>query len=224
VSDLTFEHERDRFEDALKKLSVVIDGLVAQQCAHHYEALTQEHQFTSGLARVIEMELERFPIEGLNIQVHSREFPDRGPGSLEKPTGADLYISIVRLDTDIPISKGMLIQAKWDSSLRRPDERRKLRQQVDQMMHRSRTASYVWVYEQGGATVTAARSLRRKLPARLPSSMTVGELIAAGVRCNEGDYPIGRNTVLPPILSLNAIMRQVAASAALDFIVDLRGD
>jgi hypothetical protein len=107
-------------------MSVVIDGVVAQHCARHNPALTQEHQFTSGIAYAIERELERFPIAGLNVAVHAQEFPDRGPGSLEKSSGADLYVSIVRLDGEAPISKGMLVQSKWDWTIRHESQRRAL--------------------------------------------------------------------------------------------------
>jgi hypothetical protein len=218
MSDLTTYHEPNRFEEALRKMSVVVDGVVAQQCARHYSALTQEHQFTSGLARAIELELERFPVEGLDIQVHAQEFPDRGRGSLEKPSGADLYISIVRRDGDAPVSKGMLVQSKWDRSLRHANERRDLNRQVKQMTDRSRDASYVWIYGPTGTAVFPARSSLRLFP-RPSALMTVGELIATGVRCDQGDPTIGRNTELPLVESLNSIVRQVAAKASLSFIV-----
>jgi len=44
-------------EDLFDRLAVLIDGVVAQQCAHHYHAHTQEHQFSSRLAQAIESEL-----------------------------------------------------------------------------------------------------------------------------------------------------------------------
>ena len=101
-------------DDLLDNLGVFIDGIVAQCCADHYSAVTQEHQFSSRLAQAIESELRHYPLPGLDVEVATRDFPDRGPGATEKRSGADLYISLVRRDGEKPVSKGMLVQSKWD--------------------------------------------------------------------------------------------------------------
>jgi hypothetical protein len=55
-------------DDMLDRLSIVIDGVVAQECAHHYHAHTQEHQFSSRFAQAIESELRHLPMPGLDIE------------------------------------------------------------------------------------------------------------------------------------------------------------
>lgn len=50
-------------------------------------------------------------------------------------------------------------------------------------------------------------------------SLTVGELIAAGVRCDKGDEAIGRETHQPLMESLNSVMTRVAAETALSFVL-----
>lgn len=217
------EHERhDGFEEALQRLSVIVDGVVAQQCARHYRALTQEHQLTSRLAQAIEDEIRRTPVDGARIEVEAREFPDHGPGSLEKKVGADLYVSIVRHDDDGSVSKGMLVQSKWDSSLRRASERRTLREQARHMREQSREASYVWVYTpRGVAVVPAAIAERGFRGGRIfMEPRTVGELIADGVRCNAGDPGIGRSLDQPMVESLNAAMERMGVRAGLGLMVE----
>src|SRR5262249_15666418 len=119
--------------------------------------------------------------------------------------------------------KGMLVQSKWDRSLRRSADRRDLEQQVKNMTDRSPEASYVWVYERTGVGVYPARALQR--PFRRPQTrMTIGELIAAGVRCTEGDFAIGRRVAPPLVESLNAVMTQIAAKSSLSFTVSEADD
>jgi hypothetical protein len=46
----TDEENRERRERAYRLVGEIIDGIVAQTCARHYLAPTQEHQFTSKIA------------------------------------------------------------------------------------------------------------------------------------------------------------------------------
>ena len=208
----------DSLEEALHQISLIVDGVATQQCARHYGALTQEHQFTSGLARAIERELEAHPVEGAQLEVRAQEFPDRGPGSLEKRTGSDLYISVVRTDGDGPVSKGMLVQSKWDRALAHSSERRKLRNQAHTMLEKT-DESYVWVYGPTGVAVVPARAplVIDSPPWIADGPTTVGELIAAGLRCTAGDRRIGRDVRLPLVDGLNAIQERLAAATALSF-------
>jgi hypothetical protein len=109
----------NRQEKLLNELKNVIDERVTEVCSRHYEALTQEPALTSRIAQAIESELAHHPInvDGLKVEVTTLDIPDRGANSMESKTGTDLYISLVRHDLDDPISKGMLIQAKWDDTL-----------------------------------------------------------------------------------------------------------
>ena len=99
-------------------LAAAIDDLTQQLLQRHYDAKTQEHQLTSRIAQALESHYGDIIIDGIRIRISVQEMPDRGSGSLERPTGADLYISIVRTDEPgRPVSKGLLVQSKWDDAL-----------------------------------------------------------------------------------------------------------
>jgi hypothetical protein len=56
----------------------------------------------------------RFGHLDLDVEVMVQPLPAR---TLESDVGADLYISIVRKDSPKPVSKGMLVQSKWDDTV-----------------------------------------------------------------------------------------------------------
>jgi hypothetical protein len=76
---------------------------------------TEEPELTSRLGEAIESELRHHPLEEgrMRVEVATQDIPSRGPGSLERKTGVDLYISIIREDTDETVSKGIIIQSKY---------------------------------------------------------------------------------------------------------------
>ncbi|MES5488003.1 hypothetical protein QMZ05_35130 [Bradyrhizobium sp. INPA03-11B] len=177
-------------ERLLGELEERINGIAAMIAADHYD-VTQEPAFTSRLAQEIESELRRHPINrgGLRLEVATQDLGDRGPGALEKKVGADLYISLARRDLKPPVSKGMLMQAKWDVTA----NDRKLGSQMAEMMARSED-SYVWFYGPDDVTCAKASDLMHD---RIPfPSYSVGELIVNGLRCSLGDRSIGRNLTL----------------------------
>jgi hypothetical protein len=69
-------------------LAAVIDELIQEQCERHYHAKTQEHQLSSRIAQAIEGRYQQVTVDGIRISVRVQELPDRGPGSLERSTGA----------------------------------------------------------------------------------------------------------------------------------------
>jgi hypothetical protein len=80
---------------------------------------------------------------------------------MEKRSGADLYISLVRFDGGQPVSKGMLVQSKWDYALRHGSERRVLRDQ-------SRPRRTIGELVAGGLRCTVGdRAIGRNLDHRL---------------------------------------------------------
>ena len=217
--DDRIDDERARRNSALDGLGKLIDGIVVQECVRHYDALTQEHQFTSKLAGAVERELAGTRIDGCSVDVSLQDTPDKGPGSLERKIGADLYISVVLQsdDEEHPVSKGILVQAKWDRTLSidGPDTRR----QLSDMLHRSR-ASHVWVYSRSGVvSIPAADFMQGKTAEHVT---TPGQLIADGLKCTEGDQHIGRDLGKPLVQSLNEIIREIAARKALSLRVRFR--
>jgi N-acetylmuramoyl-L-alanine amidase len=181
----------------------IIDGIVAQTCARHYFAPTQEHQFTSKIADRIESELNNLSVSGMLVSVHAQDFPDKGRGSWEKGSGADVYVSVVMNASGHTINKGMTIQSKWDDST----DRAGLAEQVGKMKKRTKS-SYVWVYGPSSIAVVPSGDVHG---GRLDFShaMTVGELITDALRCREADPRLGRNLHLPIPQALTAMMEQL---------------
>jgi hypothetical protein len=207
-----------RQEQLLTRLRNIIDNTVHDVWNDNYETYTQEPAFTASIAQAIKTELEHHPLEvdGLRIEVSTQSVPDRGQGAMEKRTGTDLYISLVRNDTEIPVSKGMLVQAKMSKSLIR--DRRDLRNQASRMLRRSKD-SYIWVYGPTGiVAVPAKRAAYPRLPGDFfKDGISVGELIADGLRCNAGDPKIGIDTHMPKPRAMNAMMERLSARKGLNF-------
>jgi hypothetical protein len=217
-------------ERVLTRVSQVVTGVVSEACKRHYDAPTQEHQFTAKVAQALETELNGANIAGFKILI--QDFPDKGPGSWEKRSGADLYISIVydpyedlREDDvfaeeaegnsedgfDDVVNKGILIQSKWDGDL--SASKKKLDEQQEQMLAHSDEA-YVWVYEPLNIAVVSAGKMRA---GRFDYSdaITVGELVADSLRCTRGDTRLGRDLSLPVPQSIRQVMEELSVGRAI---------
>jgi hypothetical protein len=196
-------------------LAVLIEELIEDLCGRHYDATTQEHQLSSRIAQAIEERLKELDIVGLRVSVQVQEMPDRGRGSLERLTGADLYISVVSTDeAGNTLSKGILVQSKWDDTLHSLG---RLREQSEDMLARSEE-SYVWVYRREGVVVVPATELRKPRP-DFDTDMTVGDLIGKAIECRAGDEDIGRDLDLPLVQSLNRKLEELRTPIALSFEV-----
>jgi hypothetical protein len=206
---VTDEENRERRERAYRLVGEIVDGIVAQTCARHYLAPTQEHQFTSKITDRIESELHDLKVFGMHVKVHAQDFPDKGRGSWEKGSGADVYISVVMDAPGSAINKGMTIQSKWDDST----DRAGLAEQVRKMKARTKS-SYVWVYGPSSIMVVPSSDVHGgKLD--FSHSMTVGKLITEALRCHEADPRLGRNLAMPIPQSLTTMMEQLSVPHAL---------
>jgi hypothetical protein len=220
MSDTTSkEKEENEFEIAVAMLQELIDERVRLLMERHYDGVTQEHQLTSRIAESIEQLLNTGVIGPYNIDVKAQELSDRGPSSMEKEVGADLYISVVvdRGFEDEPISKGILIRAKWDHATKKADERRRLQDQSLDMLARS-PSSFVWSFGPQGIEVSSA-ALRSGSAARVSAPRSVGGLIGASILCTEGDPNLGRDITLPVTQSLNRKLEELSIPTALSFVV-----
>ncbi|WP_315718291.1 MULTISPECIES: hypothetical protein [unclassified Bradyrhizobium] len=205
----TKEDDEERQERAYRLIGEIVDGIVAQTCARHYLAPTQEHQFTSKITALIERELNDMEVHGMNVKVHAQDFPDKGRGSWEKKSGADVYISLVVEAPGYHMNKGMIVQSKWDDS----KDRRGLAAQVRDMKKRT-NSSYVWAYGPSSISVVPADDVAEgKMD--FSSAKSVGQLISDGLRCHEGDPNLGRDLSLPVPQSLTLRMEKPALKHAL---------
>jgi hypothetical protein len=214
MSDLGEHPERSAmFSAVFEFIKLLIDGVVAEISARHHDAGTQEHQFTSRLAEAIESRLHGITVNGVRLRVTVQELSDRGPASRERRVGADLYISVGVDGPDGQISKGLLVQAKWASTIQKDD---RLKDQCRQMLERTEE-SYVWVYAPRGVAVIRATDIGgTPLP---KNAGTIGTLIADGLRCSAGDPRIGLNMSMPVVDALNSIMRDLSAERGISFVV-----
>lgn len=205
MADLT-EEELLLFD----RLTAIVNKTCSRVHAEEYGTLTQEPPLTATLASAIRTELLHHPlvVGRLSIEVMSRNVPDRGRRTMESINGADLYISLVRRDRRV--SKGMLLQSKWEGELY--DGNTRLRNQALRMHRRSDEASYVLVFgPRGIVAVPAERATWPRVPRDfLKDAMSVGELVAAGLKCNKGDRRLGRDLDVPAPQGIDDVLRQIS--------------
>jgi hypothetical protein len=208
-----------RLRRALEELSRRIDKIAAEVCARHYGADTQEHQLTAKIADAIEREMGGTKVDGYTVGIAVQDLPDKGRGSLERRVGADLYISLVLYGEEEPISKGMLVQAKWDKTF--SPGQHDVTDQLTSMLMRTE-AAYVWVYHRFGVkSIPALDVMHGEIE---ENAGTAGQLIADGLACEEGDPLIGRDTSKALVPSLNQMLRELATNKGVAITVRPRSE
>ena len=91
------------------------------------------------------------------FRIIAQSLPDRGPNSLERITGADLFMS-VSLDGPDGFDKGIFIQSKYDRNVNRGELRDACRRMKQ---HIGAEGAYVWIYEAGGIKVMSSNQVDR---------------------------------------------------------------
>jgi hypothetical protein len=183
------EYVRDLIAEAVRS---TVDRTVRK----HHGTLTQEPQLTSRIAEALEARLDGMVVLDHTVRVIAQEMPDRGSASLERPTGIDLYIGLEVLSDGPDVSKGIIIQAKWEKHLA-PKQREELVGQCEKMLARSDKGSFVWLYGPAGASVIPASEVVAygNTSADQITSENVGQLFGHMLDCVSGD----RNLVIPGI-------------------------
>jgi hypothetical protein len=105
---LTDSDFHDPLEQLLHELTERVDAVVDRIASESQQFRRHEEYTTSRLAQAINDAIRNHQITapGLALDVHAEEFTK----PQEKVAGADLYISVVRKDTQI--SKGILVQTE----------------------------------------------------------------------------------------------------------------
>ncbi len=161
-----------------------VDKVVREQCMR----LTQEHQLTSRIAQSLEQTLNGSSFMDHEVRVIVQEMPDKGPRSLEKQIGADLYIGIKFSGPESEIAKGLFVQSKWDQAMPK-SELEALHEQCEKLVWRSAKGSFVWLYGEDGTRVISADEVLAH-PSQQPqtlSSNNVKELMSGVFDCTSGD-------------------------------------
>ena len=175
------EYLRDLISEAVRS---AVDAVVRT----HYSRLTQEHQLTSRIAQSIEQTLGNSHFLGHRVRIIVQELPDKGPGSLEKKVGADLYVAVKFDSPESAIAKGFFVQAKWDTPLTKA-EKELLDEQCQNLVWRSKLGSFVWLYSPDGTKVIAADEVLAH-PTQQPGELTyhdVKALMSNVFDCTSGD-------------------------------------
>lgn len=196
-----------------RRIALVLGAIVDELAAKHAKRVTQEPALTARIGQALETTLA-----GLNanhdIQIITQDVPDRGPGSMEKASGIDLYVNIT-VRKPRPISKGILVQAKNGRARQGVDG------QCRKMLKRS-GSSYGWFYGPDGTLVLDAAeilanpdTLLRKLTRRTPT-----EVFEEILKCAEGDPRIGIPIDVDQEAGLAEIMKSLKTLHGLSFILD----
>lgn len=215
MTDTDGHDHDDPEEEMLATVEGVIDAIVEATCEVHYGALTQEPDMTGRIAALIEHVIASHPINvgGLKVEVTTQTLPSLN-SRMELEIGADLYISIVRHDKNPPISKGMLVQAKWDDTLNDP----RLIEQVGKMFDRTDEA-FVWAYGPTGISSFPGSAFDPAGAKGAQAETSPGELISEALRCNRGDEKIGRDLSLPRPVGMTTMLRKLHVNEGLDIQV-----
>lgn len=141
----------------MDRLGEAVDELVVDLYSHTAGSVSvvQEAEITSRLCQRLEDRLDNSQAGDYVFRVIAQSLPDRGPNSMEKLFGADLFLSI-SVDGADGFDKGIFIQAKYDRNINRTelkDACRRMEAVAD------RKGVYVWVYEPDGVKVLSSHQV-----------------------------------------------------------------
>jgi hypothetical protein len=200
-------------------IAEAIRSTVDDEVREHFNSLTQEHQLTSRICGALEARLRYGGFGRYNVQIILQEIPDKGPGTLEKRTGVDLYIGI-RMDEGPKISKGLFIQAKWNEHGRSRKEQADLVAQCKKIDEKT-DAGYLWLYGPNGVDIVPAKEVVANphvSPERL-GSRKVNEVMRQVFDCFEGDRRFGPPSGPSARAGLGVLLEEFAAENAI--IIDV---
>ena len=169
---------------------------VDQAVKDHLSGISQEAQITSRIGQILESTLSGKEVLDHRIEVFTQDIPDRGPGSLEKAIGADLYVGISVSTGGQRKTKGFLVQAKIDRKLKSSSDFAALDKDCRDMLQRS-DASYLWLYESNGVRVVDAKNVVKR-GSRSPKELQrrrASTVFSRTLECSEGDFSLGLPSV-----------------------------
>ncbi len=197
-------------------ISTVANNVVRQ----HVGSLTQEPQLTSRIAQALETSLNGLLVNNYSLQVVAQEFPDRGPKALEKETGIDLYVGLQVQNSASKISKGIIIQSKWDN-LSSTLEKQKLDGQCQDMLRYSKSGSFVWLYGSSGISVIPASEViaNPQIKPQYLGSRNLYEIFVDILDCFKGDKNLAREEAFYDRKALSDFLSEFRISSGVNISI-----
>ncbi|MCO8146924.1 hypothetical protein NHN26_17190 [Rhodovulum tesquicola] len=207
-----------------KTFGSAVDDLVVELYSETQGGSTvQEPEITSRLCQRLEDRLDGTQVGDYRMSITAQSLPDRGHRSLEKITGADLYVAI-SVEGEGGFDKGLFVQAKYD----RNGNVEELRDACSRMTKiASGQGSYVWVYTPTGVKVVSAEQVLRS-NGRLPlqgHTRTMSGHARRILDCNAGTRSWGVQP-LPRAERRSIIagqLRNLRTPQALDIVIEHDG-
>ncbi len=193
-------------------LGEAVDDLVRQR----YPGSSQEPVITSRIGQRLEDLLDGRQVGEYRFHILTQDVPDRGPNSLERLIGADLYLSM-SLEGPDGFDKGLLVQTKFDTNLSRAE----LNEQCRKMKVHTNSA-YVWVYGRNGITVVSADAVSSMMDNTLNglTTRTASGFFGRILDCNSGSRDLGIAPIGDRFASLERRLTALRAEHAVD--IDIR--
>lgn len=137
-----------------RSLGDEIDQLVRERLS----GFVEEPDITSRVGQRLEDQFNEKRLGQYTIRVLTETIPSKGPHSLEKPTGTDLYVAMsVQPHNGPVITKGLLVQAKRQDKL--DGAWSDLIEQCRRMCKITKKGSVVWIYGRGGVETMRASDM-----------------------------------------------------------------
>ncbi len=201
----------------------LVRGAVDDAVKSQWARRAQEPAISTRIAGTLESRLNGYRVNGYNVTVVAQDFPDRGAGSWENKSGADLYIGIQveSLLPAPPVSKGLLIQAKRERTFARrhtdvamtPSKvQNGLVEQCEKMLARTDKGAFVWTYGSSGVRVIPASDVvkHRIIPPDFLASRNVAEQFRDVLDCFSGDVMLVGQGIFDNDAALGAFLEEIA--------------
>ena len=186
-----------------KALAGSIDALVQDRMT----GMVEEPDITSRVGQRLEDRFNGRDLHGFRVRVVSETMPSHGRGSLEKPTGTDLYIALSIEDQfGEQTKKGILVQAKREDKLKWPD----LREQCRRMRKITAKGSVVWLYGWNGIGVMRTSDIWKETT----PVVAADEFFEGVLACEIGDKRQVPNGEFGDRTALRAMLEKLGARNA----------
>lgn len=181
---------------ARELIAKIIADRIHAELADQQDLGLQEPNISAGVAAELR-KWEGTIVDGWEVTCVARELEDRGAGSAEDVSGADIYVAVtIKGPKDERISKGFLVQAKMGS---KPSRSRDLVEQCRKMKKKTDDA-YVWIYRERDIIVVKANDVLNRKPfsREFWPSRSPEDALDRILKCKEGDRDFGIPAGLSP--------------------------